>query len=89
MGMEDHELDKWMDEAQARWKERFTSSPDGPMKKKEVDKDNPCQGCVDNWNRICDQYNRAWAQMILIDPIFEPCPLGDKCANQVRRTEQG
>ena len=65
-------------------------APDGPMKRKTVDRDNPCIGCVDNWNRICDQYNRAYAEMILVDPVFEPCPLGDNCANkEVRHKKQG
>ena len=88
MGMEDHELNKWIDETRERLEARGPA-PDGPMKKKKVDKDNPCEACVDKWNNICDMYNRAYANQIMIDPVFEPCPLGDKCANEVRRKEEG
>ena len=88
MGMEDYELDKMLEDGFARIKGQ-DPAPAGPMKKIKVDKENPCQGCVDNWNRVCDTYNRAYAQMMLVDPIFEPCPHGENCANEVRRKEQG
>lgn len=94
MGMDDHWLDKTIDDMDYVRKilaEISTpeTAPDGPMKKKKVSRKDPCQGCVDTWNRMCDTYNRAYAKMILVDPIFEPCPLGDKCANEVRRKEEG